>query len=130
MAVSVTYEVITDESATDGDTADNGYVHPETEARRSFATGNRRLRDRNIRMAQAGKFHWTLREALRFIDAQCCESFEGQVDDHMTVRAMGEYHASQYEQLQVNYALHIDGVSSGTLDRLARVFEGKGVRFH
>jgi hypothetical protein len=130
--IRITYEVITEESAKHGDTADNGWIHPETELRRSLTIGGNRMRERNIRMARAGKFNWTLRDAIKFIDSQCCAEIEGDDGDidRLYVRAMGEYYSQAYQGEQVNYGLHIEGVSSGTVDRLARVLRANGVRFY
>lgn len=129
LRINVTFETITEESARDGDTADHGWVDPRTEGRRSLCRGGKRIYERHVRMAQRGRFNWDLSAALRFIEAQRCESYEGQVDDRIWVRAMGEYHASQYEGLQTNYALHIEGCSDGSMRRIERLLERAGVRF-
>lgn len=129
LEVSVTYETISDASAREGDADDMGWIDPRTEARRSHRKGGKRIYDRHTRMARQGRFRWDLSEALRFIEAQCCESHEGQFDDRITVRALGEYHASQYQCLQVNYGLHIEGASEGSMARIARLLERHGVRF-
>lgn len=137
--ITVSFEEITSASAEDGDFADTGFVQPGTGAWRSLRKGGKRMYDRNVRMSQAGRFNWSLGAALRFIDAQCCESFEGQIDsymypsnpDRMSVRALGEYHAREYQGRQVNYTLHIDRVSEGTIARLRRALEGRcSVRFY
>ena len=130
MRVSVTYETISDASARDGDADDMGWIDPRTEGRRSHRKGGKVRTERAVRMAQQGKLDWDLSEALRWIEAQCCESHEGQDDgDSITVRALGEYHASQYQCLQVNYGLHVKGASPGSMRRIARLLERNGVRF-
>lgn len=129
LEVSVTYETISDASASNGDADDMGWIDPRTEKRRSHRKGGHERTNRAVRMAQAGRFRWDLSEALRFIEAQCCETLEGQVDSEISVRALGEYHASQYQCLQVNYGLHIEGCSDGSLARITRLLERNGVRF-
>lgn len=130
LTVSVTYETISDASAREGDADDMGWIDPRTERRRSHRKGGKVRTERAVRLAQQGRYNWDLSEALRWIEAQCCESYEGQDDgDRLSVRAMGEYHASQYQQLQVNYGLHIEGASPGSHARIAKLLERNGVRF-
>lgn len=139
MTVSVTYDVITEASAVDGDMADNGWIHPGTEARRSLRLGGKRMYERNLRMARAGKFDWTLRDALAFIEAQCCGHLEGEFvgvhDNKLRVYATGAY-GSESEVCggspvtSLSYAGHVDGASYGTLDRLTRFLASKGVTFY
>lgn len=140
MRVSVTYDVITEASVEDGDYADHGYIQPGTEARRSYARGGKRVIERNIRMSRAGRFDWTLREAIEFIGGRSCNSHEScwvGSDDRLTIIASGEYQGVDEGKeriagspvISVNYDLHIEGVSFGTLDRLARMFASNGVYF-
>lgn len=140
MRVSVTYSVITEASVVDGDHADHGYIHPLTEARRSYARGGKRVIERNIRMSRAGKFDWSLREAIAFIVGRSCNSHESRwlrSDYRLTIIACGEYQGADEGKermhgspvVSVNYDLHIEGVSYGTLDRLARMFARNGVYF-
>lgn len=144
MRVSVTYSVVTESSVVDGDYADHGFIDPRSEQRRSFARGGKRAVERNIRMSQAGRFDWTLREAIEFIVGRSCASHEScwqRADDTLTIEATGEYQGCDIERmggsrvLSVSYSLHIDcerpegGVAYGTLDRLARLFASNGVYF-
>lgn len=138
MRVSVTYDIVTEASAVDGDHADHGYIAPGTETRRSYARGGKRVIERNIRMSRAGRFDWTLREAIDFIVGRSCASHETcwtGADDHMSIRASSEYQGCDIERLggstvvSVAYDLHIAGASDGTLDRLARLFARNGVYF-
>lgn len=131
LRVSVTYDLVTEESAQDGDTADNGYIHPTTEARRSFSSGRKRDLDRNHKLARAGKFDFpSLRAALAYVSGRNCASHEtcwtGD-ESCMSIYANGEYEGCDVEHFRgsrvvsANYALHIEGASLGTLERLARV---------
>jgi hypothetical protein len=130
MRVSITYDVVTRESAQDGDTADNGYIHPATEARRSLSNGRNRDIERNMRLARAGKFDFpSLRAALSFISARNCSHHEScwVAEDTMSIYTGSEYSEGYEETFRgsvvagVSYALHISGASHGTLERLARL---------
>lgn len=137
MSVSVTYDLVTEESVQDGDTADNGYIHPTTEQRRSFSNGRRRDVERNMRLARAGKLDFpSLRAAFAFIDNQSCAHHEtcwSGNETTLSVRATDAYQGLDIEEcggslvLSVSYDLHIEGVSNGTLDRLARVLASNRV---
>lgn len=137
--VSVTYTLITEASVQDGDHADNGYIDARTERRRSFSNGRRRDVERNIRIAQSGKCDFpSIREALRFIDAQNCSHHESCWDGSertLGISATDAYQGCDVETLggspviSVNYDLHLQGLSYGTLDRLARVLASNGVYF-
>jgi hypothetical protein len=132
--VSVTYDVVTEESVVDGATADNGYIQPGTESRRSFSNGRKRDIGRSMRMARAGKFDWTLRGALAFIDAQNCATLEGEWtgvhDNSLRVYASGSYDEQACGGPRESFALHLTPVSYGTCDRLQRLLASKGVRFY
>jgi hypothetical protein len=154
--VSVTYDVVTEASVVDGDTADNGWIHPQTEARRSLAKGGKRVYARNLRMAQAGKFDWTLRDAVKFISDNQCGSLEGDLGQpyvqteagtgpytqpiilaqDVSVRAPSDGYdivmgSKGYEHGEsVSYTLHVSGITTGTAERLTRVLETNGVRFY
>jgi hypothetical protein len=127
MTVSVTYDVV------DGDTADNGYIDPRSERRRTF----RSPRGRYVKAAQKGRYDWpSLRAAIEFIDAQNCASHETcwtRSDDTLTIYASDAYETHSTDarpgELALSYALHITGVTYGTLDRLARMFARNGVYF-
>lgn len=137
--VSVTYSLVTESSVQDGDHADNGYIDARTERRRSFRGGRKRDVERSIRLAQAGKFDFpTIREAIAFIDRQSCAHHEScSTPDERTlcVSATGAYQGRDVETLDgspvisVDYDLHIQGLSYGSGDRLARVLAANGVYF-
>lgn len=137
--VSVTYSLVTESSVQDGDHADHGYIDARTERRRSFANGRSRDVQRNIRIAQAGKCDFpSIREALRFIDAQNCAHLESCWDGSertLSVSATEAYQGCDVESLHgspvisVSYDLHLQGLSYGTLDRLVRVLASNGVYF-
>lgn len=131
LRVSVTYDLVTEALVQDGDTADNGYIDPATERRRSFSNGRKRDLDRTHRLARAGKFDFpSLRAALAYVSGRNCAAHEtcwtGD-ESCMSIYATGEYEGCDVEHfrgsrvLSANYALHIEGASLGTLERLARV---------
>lgn len=137
--VSVTYDLVTEASASDGDHADNGYIDARTEQRRSFRRGGWRNTERSMRLARAGKFDFpSLREAMRFIDAQNCEHHETcwlGSEDCLSVYCTGAYQGCDVESVRgsqvvsVDYCLHIEGCSAGSMDRIARVLAANGVYF-
>jgi hypothetical protein len=142
--VEVTYDLVTEESAIDGDHADHGYIDARTERRRSFASGRKRDTERNMRMARAGKLGFpSLREALRFIDRQCCAHHEtcwtgplgAAGEQTLRVYSTDAYQDCNAEYVDgsrvvsVSYCLHIDGCSVGTADRIARLLANNGVYF-
>jgi len=137
--VSVTYTLITEESSQDGDSADNGYIDPATERRRSFSNGRKRDVQRNIRRAQAGAFEFpSIREALAFIDRQSCSHHEtcwDGCDRSLSVSCTGAYQGCDVESFRgsrvvsVDYDLHVQGTSYGTLERIARMLAANGVYF-
>jgi hypothetical protein len=144
MRVAVTYDLVTEESVRDGDTADNGYVDARTERRRSFSNGRKRDVESNMRQARAGKFDFpSLREALRFIDAQNCGHHEtcwtgpagAAGESRLDVYCTDAYQGLDIETcggslvVSVSYCLHIEGCSSGSLDRVARMLASNGVYF-
>lgn len=144
MRVSVTYDLVTRESSEDGATADNGYIDARTEQRRSFSNGRTRDIERNRRIARAGRcdFH-SLREAMAFIERQCCEHMEtcwtgplgAAGESTLSVYCTGardEYESELFNGSRIvstDYCLHIDGCSAGTADRIARLLAANGVYF-
>lgn len=139
MRVSVTYDLVTEASAEDGDHADNGYIDARTERRRSFSNGRKRDIDASMRQARAGKFDFpSLREALRFIDAQNCGHHETcwlGTEDCLSVYCTDAYQGCDVESIRgsrvvsVSYCLHIEGCSEGTMERIARMLASNGVYF-
>jgi hypothetical protein len=134
MRVSVTYDIVTEASVVDGDHADNGYIDPRDESRRSFARGGKVRVGRNIRMSRTGRFDWTLREALEFLDNRSCQSYEScwqRSDDTLSIDGSGEYQGCDVERMggsrviSVSYTLHIAEATYGTLDRIARLLQGR-----
>jgi hypothetical protein len=136
--VSVTYDIVTEESVVDGDTADRGYIDPTTERERSLVNGRRRDIERTTRARDKGRLYWRLREAIAFIDKQCCASHEScwtPENNHcgLGVSASGAYETHSTDArpgvVSVNYDLHVRGLSAGSYARLARVLANNGVRF-
>ena len=134
--IQVTFETISDESASNGDFADHGFIHPETEERHSCATE----RALTLREAREGVFQWpSIRAALAYCRAQAGDRERpvgqvderpvGQVDDRVSATFYGTYDPDQTDEMQVNVTLFVEGVSDGTLARLSRVLEGRGVYF-
>ena len=144
MRVSVTYDLTTEASATDGDHADHGYIDARTERRRSYARGRKRDIQRNHRMASDGKFNFpSLREALAFIDKQCCSHHEtcwtgplgAAGESALRVYSTDAYQDCNAEYVDgslvvsIGYCLHIDACTAGTADRIARMLAANGVYF-
>lgn len=138
MRVSVTYDIVTAASALDGDAAERGYIDPRTERERPTNAGRKRDIGRTERAAKAGRLNWRLRDALAFIDKQCCAHAES---DWMLDNArlgLAVYATDAYEThstdarpgvISVDYSLHVRGLSPGSYMRLARLLASKGVDF-
>jgi hypothetical protein len=146
MKVQVTYATHSEASIEAGDAEDMGWIHPSTEARRSHRQGGKRLTERNIRMAPAGRFDWRVRDALRWLDRNTSAYYEAEEDRRMnvparralslTVRAIPDgrdvimtANGYAYDPERIEYALHISDCSEGTISRLRRLLESQGVRF-
>ncbi len=156
-SVSVTYDATTEQSAEDGDHADNGWVNPRDESQVSIGYRCRRnWYASRVKRAQAGEFDWKLRDAIRFLEQNGCGSYEG--GDHVpyvrtqpgrgpyteTIRLVGgisvDARSDGYDIVcgrngyehgdSVSYSLHVGCISVGTAARLRRVLEANGVRFH
>ncbi len=134
ISVRVTYDVVTEASVVDGDTADGGFIDPRTERRRSLKRGGHREHDRTLKASRSGKLDWSLRAAIEFIDGRSCAGHESdwqRSDDRMSIDARDEYQGCDIERMggsrvvSINYTLFIDGVSFGTLDRIARLLQGR-----
>lgn len=142
MRVSVTYHVVTPASSEEGDSADNGWIHPKTE--RKVSIGGRCVRHdwytKRVARAKNGEFDWSLREALDYlrnnaegpIETRLHEAFvrtegrvslaagltlEARADGHEIVVGRNGYEYGDATTLE----LHISGVSAGTADRLYRL---------
>lgn len=136
--VTVTYDVITEDSAEHGDTADGGFIDPRTERRRSLRRGGKREHERTLKASRAGRLDWTLRAAIEFIDAQNCGHHETcwcPENNHcgLTVYSTDAYEThstdAQPGVLSINYALHVTGLSDGSFIRLARALKANNVHF-
>lgn len=133
---TVTFETVTPESAEDGDFADHGWVAPN-EYNVSLRRGGSRAYDKRVRMAQRGRYDWTIGDAVRFIlgKAEYVQS-EVDVDLHtwepgrawvvsVTVERTAEDESSAES---VGYGMRITGLSQGTADRLERLLIAAGCR--
>lgn len=138
MRVSVTYDIVTEASALEGDAAERGYIDPRTERERPTDAGRKRDIERTERAAKAGRLNWRLRDALAFIDKQCCAHAESDWTLDNARLGLAVYATNAYETqstdarpgvASVNYALHVDGLSPGSYMRLARLLASKGVYF-
>lgn len=136
--VSVTYDVVTQASAEEGDAAERGYIDPRTERERPTDAGRKRDIERTERLAKAGRLAWRLRDAIAFIGRQNCANHETDWTQENNGRGLAVYATDAYETqstdarpgvLSVNYCLHVDGLSYGSFARLARVLAGNGVYF-
>jgi len=132
---SITYEVITEESAANGDHAEHGWWTPggweyplgadgTTEARETTEAD----RQARIAEARAGEFDLSLRDAIRAARDLGCSEFEAQPNcgslggcfscrsvDPPNDRAYFEQGESRY------YCLHGDHLSPGSIRRIARL---------
>lgn len=135
---TVTYDIVTEASAEQGDAADGGWIDPRTHRERSLRNGRKRDIERTSRAASAGRLNWRIRDAIAFIDAQNCanhESYWTPENNHcgLGVSATGAYETYSTDArpgvVSVNYDLHIRGLSAGSYARLARVLAANGVYF-
>lgn len=133
LSVTITYDVISEESVVDGATCDNGFIDPHGE-RRSFSNGRKRDIARNISQSRRGHFEWSLLDALDFLRKQDGdrEVWEATHDgDRLSVRVFGEYNEGNGPELQATYTLHLKGnLSRGTWTRIERLLASKGARFY
>lgn len=138
MRVSVTYDVVTEESAVDGATADGGFIDPRTERRRSLERGGKRVHERTLKASRSGRLDWTLRAAIEFVEAQNCAHHETDWCPENNHCGLTVYSTDAYEThstdarpgvLSINYAVHVKGLSDGSYTRLARLLRRNGVSF-
>jgi hypothetical protein len=138
MRVSVTFDIVTEQSALEGDAAMRGYIDPRTERERPTDSGRKRDIERTEHAARSGRLDWRLRDAIAFIARQNCAHHETDWTQENAGRGLAIYATDAYEThstdardgvTSVNYALHIDGLSYGSFGRLARVLRTNGVYF-
>jgi hypothetical protein len=135
---SVTFETVTPESAEDSDFADHGWVAPN-EFRTSlggWGTTEKRYAKR-VRMAQRGRYDWTVGAAIRFILGKA-EQVQSEVDVDVRAWEPGRswvvtvtVERSQEDEgcdESVGYGLVITGLSQGTADRIERLLIEAGCR--
>ncbi len=134
-SISISYSTITDESASNGDHADNGWIDGEYENRHTLNDADR---DTTIELAQAGAYDWpSLRDAMRFMSEHTSHVETDWTPDIGTGRGFGSRWFSgtggkddcEGDEIEVCYDLHIDNISDGTAHRLARVMADNGVYF-
>lgn len=127
---TVTYETYTEESMQDGDMADCGWIHPGTERLRSVRTGCRRMYERNIRMARAGKFDWRLRDAVDYLAAQSFGEHEVEItDDGVRIVGRVAYSEAAYQATRQDAEIHVK-CRAGSAERLAAGLRRKVRRSH
>lgn len=127
---SVTFEMVRADHAECGDFDDHGWVSPGLH---QVSIGNRCTSERHyakrVRMAQRGRYDWTLGEAARH--------FLGEVDEVSVEPHMGErgwrvvvrkYRQDDGYGEAVGYTVFFEHLSEGTADRLARLFQARGAR--
>lgn len=133
--VRVSYSTITEESCSNGDHADNGWIDHEYEQRHTLNDADR---DITIELAQAGAYDWpSLRDAMRFMSEHTKHIDTDWTPDIGTGRGFGNRWFSgtggtddcEGGEIEVCYDLHISDISDGTAHRLARVMANNGVYF-
>lgn len=135
MNVRVSYSTITEESASDGAHADNGWIDPDYHNRHTLNDDDRST---TIELSQAGAYDWpSLRDAMRFM-ADKCSHIEtdwypgigtGDGFGNRWFSGTGCTEDCEGDELGVCYDLHISDISDGTAHRLARVMANNGVYF-
>lgn len=121
--IRICYSTLTDESASHGDHADHGYMHPD----------GYRLGDD----ARDVSLQWELRDALQFMSERCNNIETDWTPDIGTGVEFGSRWFSgtgntsdcEGDEIEVCYDLFIKGVSDGTSMRLARLMVANGVYF-
>lgn len=123
LRVRVTYSTITEESCSDGDHADNGYM---------MFDGRRA-----VESATEADFEWKLRDAMQFMSERCDHIETDWTPTIGTGRGFGSRWFSgtgntsdcEEDEIEVCYDLHVSGMSDGSALRLARVMANNGVYF-
>jgi hypothetical protein len=116
--VRISYSTITEESASEGDHAENGWMHPD-----------------EYRSEES--VQWGLRDAMRFMGEKCLHIETDWTPEIGTGRGFGSRWFGgtgctddcEGDELEVCYDLHIKHVSDGTAMRLARLMASNGVYF-
>lgn len=133
--IRISYSIITEESASEGGHADNGWIDGEYETRHSLNDGDREI---TLEMARQGAYDWpSLRDALRFMSEKCSHIETDWTPTIGTGRGFGSRWFSgtgnvddcEGDETGVCYYLHIENVSDGTAMRLARLMADHGVYF-
>lgn len=130
---SVTFETVTPESCEQGDFADHGWIAPNEYRVSLGMAGN--AYGKRVRMAQRGRYDWTIGDAIRFIIGKA-EHVQSEVDVDICMGEPGWRVSVTVERSQedescaesVGYGLRIDGVSQGTADRIERLLIEAGCR--
>lgn len=129
MTVSVSYSTITEESASNGDIADGGWIDPDYHNRHTLNDDDH---ETTIELAQAGAYDWpSLRDAMRFMSEHTSHIETCGIPGHSSLDGWYSGTGGEGEdgELECCYDLHIDNVSDGTAMRLARVMADNGVYF-
>lgn len=118
---SITYEIITEESAQEGDVAEHGWWMPGyCEYPLRDANGQH---DETLADANNGVFNLDLRTAItNAMDLGCTEM--NICDNRLSIRSVDAAADREYfeEGESRYYTLHIEGVSKGTVDRVVELF--------
>lgn len=131
LRVSVSYSALTEESVSEGDHADHGWIDDTGNDRHSLTGDNREF---IIEQSQAGVYEWrSLREALSFMadkttHIETCWTPE---NNHcgMTLSGTGNTSDCEGDEIGVRYDLHLECKSLGTAMRLCRLLRANGVYF-
>jgi len=135
---SVTFETVTPESCEQGDFADHGWIAPnEYRVPLGGRCTSEARYSKRVRMAQRGRYDWTLGNAVRFIldkaryvqsevdvDIRTWEPGRSWVLSVTVERSCEDESAAE----SVGYGLHVEGLSQGTADRLERLLIEAGCR--
>lgn len=123
MKATITYEVITQESAEHGDVEEHGWWLPGGwEHALSDALGDH---PELLREAQSGAFDLELGDAIRAaLDLGCCEVSPG--ERSISVRSVDPLGDRRYMEdgEERFFTLHVNGISPGTVARIAGIFGG------
>lgn len=119
--IRISYSTITEESASEGDHADNGWVQFD---------GTRAVPESTDECLS-----WGLRDAMRFMADKCSHidtcwlPGHGRGMDHSWFSGTGCTDDCEGDEIEVCYDLHVKHISDGTAMRLARVMATNGVYF-
>ena len=115
--IRITYSTLTDESVSEGDHAENGWVQFD---------GTRAVPDSTDECLR-----WGLRDAVKFMFDKnaSIETCGIPGEDHSWYSGTGCTEDCEGDEIEVCYDLHVKHVSDGTAMRLARVMASNGVYF-